>query len=200
MDHVTFSEAVERLAGRIGYEVHYEDGGQASDYGNRARLLAANRSAEEFYVAQLGTVEAEPGRSFLGARGFDQSAAERFGVGFAPRGGVLGKHLLGLGYTEAEIVEAGLVGKGDRGDIYDRFRGRLVWPIRDTTGQTLGFGARKLLDDDQGPKYLNTPETPVYHKSQVLYGLDLAKKDIARGRQVVVVEGYTDVMRVILQG
>lgn len=200
MDHVTFSEAVERLAGRLGYELHYEDGGQASDYGNRARLLAANRSAEEFFVAQLATPEAAPGREFLGARGFDQSAAERFGIGFAPRGGVLGKHLMSLGYTEAEIVEAGLVGKGDRGDIYDRFRGRLVWPIRDTTGQTLGFGARKLLDDDQGPKYLNTPETPVYHKSNVLYGLDLAKKDIARGRQVVVVEGYTDVMACHLAG
>ena len=200
MDHVTFSEAVERLAARIGFEVHYEDGGQASDYGNRARLLAANKSAEEFFIAQLATPEAEPGRAFLGSRGFDQSAAERFGIGFAPRGGVLGKHLVGLGYTEAEIVEAGLVGKGDRGDIYDRFRGRLVWPIRDTTGQTLGFGARKLLDDDQGPKYLNTPETPVYHKSQVLYGLDLAKKDIARGRQVVVVEGYTDVMACHLAG
>ncbi|MGV8969858.1 MAG: DNA primase [Microbacteriaceae bacterium] len=200
MDHVTFSEAVERLAARIGYEVHYEDGGQASDFGNRARLLAANRSAEEFFIAQLATPDAEPGRAFLGSRGFDQSAAERFGIGFAPRGGVLGKYLTSLGYTEAEVVEAGLIGKGDRGDTYDRFRGRLVWPIRDTTGQTLGFGARKLLDDDQGPKYLNTPETPVYHKSQVLYGLDLAKKDIARGRQVVVVEGYTDVMACHLAG
>ncbi len=200
MDHVTFSEAVERMAARIGYELHYEDGGQASDHGNRARILAANQSAAQFYVAQLTMPEAQPGRTFLGERGFDPSAAERFGVGFAPRGGVLGKHLTTLGYTDEELVTAGLLGRGDHGDVYDRFRGRLVWPIRDVTGQTLGFGARKLLDDDHGPKYLNTAETPVYHKSQVLYGLDLARKDIARGRQVVVVEGYTDVMACHLAG
>lgn len=200
MDHVSFSEAVERMAARLGYELHYEDGGAAVDHGNRARILAANLAAEQFYIAQLKTAEAEPGRAFLGERGFDQSAAERFGVGFAPRGGVLSKHLKSAGFTEDELVTAGLLGRGDRGDVYDRFRGRLVWPIRDVTGQTLGFGARKLLDDDQGPKYLNTPETPVYHKSQVLYGLDLAKRDISRSRQVVVVEGYTDVMACHLAG
>ena len=200
MDHVSFSEAVERMAARIGYELHYEDGGQAIDHGNRARLLSANQAAAEFYVAQLATAEAEPGRRFLGDRGFDQSAAERFGIGFAPKSyDALGKHLKALGYTGEELVTAGLLGTGEHG-AYDRFRGRLVWPIRDVTGQTLGFGARKLLDDDGGPKYLNTPETPVYHKSQVLYGLDLAKKDIARGRQVVIVEGYTDVMACHLAG
>lgn len=200
MDHVTFSEAVERMAARIGYELHYEDGGQASDHGVRARILAANRAAEEFYIAQLKSPEAEPGRAFLGSRGFDASAAERFGVGFAPRGGALGAHLRKLGYSDEELVTVGLLGRGDRGDVYDRFRGRLVWPIRDITGATLGFGARKLLDDDNGPKYLNTPETAVYHKSQVLYGLDLARKDISRSRQVVVVEGYTDVMACHLAG
>jgi DNA primase len=200
MDHVTFSEAVERMAARIGYELHYEDGGQASDHGVRARILAANKAAEDFFIAQLKTAEAEPGRAFLGSRGFDASAAERFGVGFAPRGGALAKHLKLQGYSEEELVTAGLLGRGDRGDVYDRFRGRLVWPIRDITGATLGFGARKLLDDDNGPKYLNTPETAVYHKSQVLYGLDLARKDISRGRQVVVVEGYTDVMACHLAG
>jgi DNA primase len=200
MDHVSFSEAVERLASRIGFELHYEDGGAATDHGNRARILSANQAAADFFIAQLSTPEAEPGRAFLGQRGFDAAAAQRFGVGFAPRGGALARHLKTLGYSEDELVTAGLLGKGERGDVYDRFRGRLVWPIRDATGQTLGFGARKLLDDDNGPKYLNTPETPVYHKSQVLYGLDLAKKDIARGRQVVVVEGYTDVMACHLAG
>ncbi len=200
MDHVSFSEAVERMAARFGYELHYEDGAQASDFGNRSRLLAANKAAEDFFVSRLTSPEAEPGRAFLGARGFDAPAAQRFGVGFAPRGGALGKHLTSLGFTDDELVEAGLLGRGERGDLYDRFRGRLVWPIRDVTGATLGFGARKLLDDDNGPKYLNTPETPVYHKSQVLYGLDLARKDIARGRQVVVVEGYTDVMACHLAG
>ncbi len=200
MDHVSFAEAVERMAARIGFELHYEDGGAAPDHGNRARLLAANKAAEDFFVSQLETPEAEPGRVFLGQRGFDPAAAQRFSVGFAPRGGVLGKHLKSLGFSEEELITAGLIGKGDRGDVYDRFRGRLIWPIRDVTGQTVGFGARKLLDDDQGPKYLNTPDTPIYHKSQVLYGLDLAKRDISRGRQVVVVEGYTDVMACHLAG
>lgn len=89
--------------------------------------------------------------------------------------------------------------EGNRG-IYDRFRGRLIWPIRDIAGDTIGFGARKLYEDDQGPKYLNTPETTLYKKSQVLYGIDLAKRSIAKDRQLVVVEGYTDVMACHLAG
>lgn len=200
MDHVSFSEAVERMAARIGFELHYEDGGAATDHGIRARILAANQTAADFYMGQLTSPEAEQARAFLGARGFDLGAAERFGLGFAPRGGALGKMLASLGHTDEESIAAGLLGRGDRGDVYDRFRGRLIWPIRDATGATLGFGARKLLDDDQGPKYLNSPETVVYHKSQVLYGLDLAKRDIARSRQVVIVEGYTDVMACHLAG
>ena len=94
---------------------------------------------------------------------------------------------------------AGLVSQGQRG-VYDRFRGRVIWPIRDVTGQVIGFGARRLYDDDNGPKYLNTPETTIYHKAQVLYGLDLAKRDISRDHRVVVVEGYTDVMACHLAG
>ncbi|GLI29017.1 DNA primase [Agromyces rhizosphaerae] len=200
MDHVTFTEAVERLAGRIAFELHYEDGGRAEEHGNRARLLAANQAAAEFFVERLGAPDAEPGRKFLGQRGFDAEAARRFGVGYAPKSwDALLKHLRGKGFRDDEIAAAGLVSSGDRGH-YDRFRGRLVWPIRDITGQTVGFGARRLLDDDKGPKYLNTPETPVYHKAQVLYGLDLAKRDISRGRRVVVVEGYTDVMACHLAG
>ncbi|RII96049.1 DNA primase, partial [Clavibacter michiganensis] len=200
MDHVTFAEAVERMAQRIGYQLHYEDGQAATDQGNRSRLLGANEAAAEFFVEQLGSEEAEIGRTFLGERGFDQGAAQRFGVGFAPQSwDALSSHLKAKGYTEAELVTAGLLSQGDRG-AYDRFRGRLVWPIRDLTGATVGFGARRLREDDKGPKYLNTPETPVYHKSSVLYGLDLAKRDVSRGRQVVVVEGYTDVMACHLAG
>ena len=201
MDHATFTEAVERMAARIGFELHYEDGGGANpEQGNRARILKANQAAAEFFVTQLGSPEAEPARVFLGERAFDAQAAGRFGIGFAPQSfSALGTHLKAQGFTEAELVTAGLLSQGDRG-AYDRFRGRLVWPIRDVTGQTLGFGARRLLEDDRGPKYLNTPETPVYHKSSVLYGLDLAKRDISRGRQVVVVEGYTDVMACHLAG
>jgi DNA primase len=203
MDHVSFSEAVERLAGRVGLELHYEDGGGAApDHGNRARLLAANQAAADFFVEKLASPGAEVGRTFLGERGFDSLAAERFGIGFAPKSwDELTNHLRGRGFSTEELTAAGLVSsrEGSSG-VYDRFRGRLVWPIRDITGQTIGFGARKLLDDDKGPKYLNTPETPVYHKAQVLYGLDLAKRDISRGHQVVVVEGYTDVMACHLAG
>ncbi len=200
MDHVSFTEAVERLAGRVGLTLHYEDGGATPELGNRARILAANTAAEEFFSQKLAAPEADVGHRFLGERGFDAAAAAHFGIGFAPKSwDELTKHLRGRGFSQDELAAAGLVSAGDRG-VYDRFRGRLVWPIRDVTGQTIGFGARKLLDDDNGPKYLNTPETPVYHKAQVLYGLDLAKREIARSRQVVVVEGYTDVMACHLAG
>ncbi|MFT4229026.1 MAG: DNA primase [Microbacterium sp.] len=202
MDHVSFQEAVERLAARIGYALHYEEGGAPSETSGRTRLYAANAAASDFFRSQLMTADAETGRRFLGERGFDAGAAAHFGVGYAPKGwDGLTNALTAQGFTREELSAAGLVSQGQRG-VYDRFRGRLVWPIRDVTGQTIGFGARRLYDDDKGPKYLNTPETPVYHKAQVLYGLDLAKRDIARGdpRRVVVVEGYTDVMACHLAG
>ncbi|ROQ41178.1 DNA primase [Frondihabitans sp. PhB188] len=200
MDHTTFQEAVERMAARVGFTLHYEDGGQASDHGNRARLLAANQAAGEFFVEHLTAPDADPARRFLGERGFDPAAAARFGTGFAPKSfDALRSHLKGRGFSDEELVTAGLLSQGDRSP-YDRFRGRLLWPIRDVTGATIGFGARRLLDDDQGPKYLNTPETPIYHKSQVLYGLDLARRDISKQKQVVIVEGYTDVMACHLAG
>jgi DNA primase len=201
MDHLSFTDAVERLAGRIGFALHYEEGGgPAPETSGRARLYAANIAAAEFFASQLSSAEAEAGRRFLGERGFDAGAASHFGVGYAPRGWEgMTKALTAQGFTRDELAAAGLVSQGQRG-VYDRFRGRLVWPIRDVTGQTVGFGARKLYDDDQGPKYLNTPETPIYRKSQVLYGLDLAKRDISREDRVVVVEGYTDVMACHLAG
>ncbi|WP_022906393.1 MULTISPECIES: DNA primase [unclassified Curtobacterium] len=200
-DHTTFQEAVERMAAKIGFTLHYEEGdGPRTDYNARARLIAANEAAQQFYVSQLTTAAAEPARQFLGERGFDPAAAQHFGVGFAPKSyDALRDHLRGRGFTIDEIVSAGLVSQGDRSP-YDRFRGRLMWPIRDVTGATIGFGARRLLDDDKGPKYLNTPETPIYHKSQVLYGLDLARRDISKQKQVVIVEGYTDVMACHLAG
>ncbi|MFT4029643.1 MAG: DNA primase [Protaetiibacter sp.] len=202
VDHLSFQEAVERMAARAGIELHYEDGGAAaSDHGNRARLLAANAAAERFYREQLAEAAAQPGRDFLGSRGFDQAAAERFGVGYAPKSfDALKNALTRQGFTLDELTSSGLLSSGDRGNSYDRFRGRVVWPIRDVTGQTIGFGARRLFDDDQGPKYLNTPETLVFHKSQLLYGLDLARRDIAKTKQLVIVEGYTDVMACHLAG
>ncbi|MFD1719535.1 DNA primase [Georgenia deserti] len=204
IDHLPFAEAVEHLAAKVGVQLRYEDdGGRArprEEPGRRQRLIEAHRVAEEYYTAQLDTPAAAPARQFLAERGFDRQAATTFGVGFAPTGwDNLLRHLRGRGFTEAELTASGLVSQGNRG-IYDRFRGRLVWPIRDITGETVGFGARKLMEDDPGPKYLNTPETPIYKKSQVLYGLDMAKRAIAKERKVVVVEGYTDVMAAHLAG
>ncbi|WP_146363421.1 DNA primase [Arthrobacter yangruifuii] len=205
MDHGTFSETVEKLAARLGYELHYEDGGtgpRREDVGKRQRLLDAHKVAAEFFRSQLGTQGAAAARSFLQERGFDPAAAEHFGVGYAPQGwDSLLKHLTSKGFTREELAETGMFSTGsDASRFYDRFRGRLIWPIRDLTGAVIGFGARKLYEDDQGPKYLNTPETPLYKKSQVLYGIDLAKRDIAKTRQLVVVEGYTDVMACHLAG
>jgi len=206
VDGVTFVEAVERLAGRIGHQLRYEEGGAPrpqQDVGRRQRLLDAHRIAAEFYAEQLFTPGAEVGRRFLVERGFDRAAAATFGVGFAPTGwDALTKHLRGRGFTDDELVTGGLASRGQNASRgpFDRFRGRLVWPIRDTTGATIGFGARKLLEDDNGPKYLNTPDSPLYRKSSVLYGLDLAKREVARSKQVVVVEGYTDVMACHLAG
>jgi DNA primase len=200
LDHLTFTEAVERLAARIGYALHYEDGGAAPEMSGRTRLYAANAAAAEFFRGQLAAPEADIARRFLGERGFDAGAAAHFGVGYAPKGwSAMLDALTAQGFTGEELSAAGLVSQGQRG-VYDRFRGRVVWPIRDVTGQVLGFGARRLFDDDNGPKYLNTPETIIYKKAQVLYGLDLAKRDIGRSHRVVVVEGYTDVMACHLAG
>jgi len=204
VEHLTFAEAVERLASKLGMELRYEEGGPpraGEGLGRRSRLVEAHRVAAEFYSAALVNLpEARAGRDFLRARMFDRAAADKFGVGFSPRGGEeLTGHLRGKSFTDDEIVAAGLAGRG-RG-LYDRFRGRLMWPIHDITGDVVGFGARRLFDDDRiEAKYLNTSETTIYKKSFVLYGLDMAKKAIARDRQAVVVEGYTDVMACQLAG
>ncbi len=206
IEHLPFTEAVERLAAKCGVELRYEDGGgrreEAGGAGRRTRLIEVHRVAQEFYAAYLLSAgEARAGRDFMRERGFDGAVAKRFGVGFAPRGGEeLVRHLRGKGFSDDELVTGGLAGRGTRG-LYDRFRGRLVWPIRDITGDTVGFGARRIFPDDRiEAKYLNTSETPIYKKSTVLYGLDAAKKAISSQRVAVVVEGYTDVMACHLAG
>lgn len=202
IDGLSFSEAVERMADRYGVQLRRDESG-ADDRPkgpHRRRLIEANALAAEFYAEQLGTPEAVAARQFLDQRGFDQQAALTFGVGFAPRDGeALWRHLSGRKFTSEEVIAAGLIAMGR--SLYDRFRGRLLWPIRDATGDTIGFGARRIFDDDRiDAKYLNTPETTIYKKSQVLYGIDLARREIARSSQAVVVEGYTDVMACHLAG
>ena len=205
IDHLTFTETVERLAERIGYTLRYEDSGSAPSGPsvNLSRLVAANALAAQFFQEQLNTSpDAAHGRDLLTKRGFDKEACTIFGVGYAPDSwDALTKHLRAAGYSIEELELAGLSKMGERGPI-DKFRNRLTWPIRDISGYVVGFGARKLASDeeDQGPKYLNTSETPIYKKSQVLYGLDMAKKEIAKKRQVVIVEGYTDVMAAHMAG
>ena len=202
IDGLSFGEAVERLADKYAIQLRREDG-EAPERPRgpaRGRLIEANKVAQQFYAEQLETVEAVAAREFLTGRDFDQDAAATFGIGFAPRdGGALARHLRGRGFSDEETIAAGLVAMGR--SAYDRFRGRLLWPIRDASGDTIGFGARRIFDDDKiEAKYLNTSETVLYKKSHVLYGIDLARRDMARSSQAVVVEGYTDVMACHLSG
>src|SRR5271165_6057980 len=202
MEHVSFVEAVERLADRVGYTITYSGGTAVQrDRGSRSRLIAANAAAQEFYAAALNSDEAEPARRYLIDRNFDGEAARHFGCGFALSGwDTLTKHLLRKGFEYKELEAAGLSREGRRGPM-DRFHRRLLWPIRASGGEVIGFGARRIFDDDpMEAKYVNTPETVLYKKSSVLFGIDLAKRDIAKGHQAVVVEGYTDVMAMHLAG
>jgi DNA primase len=203
IDGLGFTETVERLAEKTGVQLRYVDGGPQRPSGGpqRPRLIEAHKHAAAWYAEQLATPDAMAARQFLDQRGFDQDAAATFGVGFSPRGGEdLVRHLRQQGFRDDELVTSGLAGDNNRG-LYDRFRGRLMWPIRDSSGDVIGFGARRIFDDDRiEAKYLNTPETPIYKKSQVLYGIDLARREIARASQAVIVEGYTDVMACHLAG
>ncbi|GFG75394.1 DNA primase [Mycobacterium botniense] len=203
IEHVSFVEAVEQLADRIGYSISYAGAATSvpRDRGTRSRLVAANTAAAEFYAAALKSEEAAPARRFLSERNFDADAAGRFGCGFAPSAwDSLTKHLQRKGFDFKELEAAGLSRHGKHGPI-DRFHRRLLWPIRTPAGEVIGFGARRLFDDDPiEAKYVNTPETSLYKKSSALFGIDLAKRDIAKGHQAVVVEGYTDVMAMHLAG
>ncbi|WP_411206374.1 DNA primase [Corynebacterium callunae] len=196
MEHISFPEAVEICAEKIGYQINYQGGGPGNreEPGTRQRLIAANKAAHQFYREQLETPEAQPARDFLLQRGFSQQHIYQFECGYAPAGwDTLTKHLLKKGFEYKELEAAGLSKMGKRGPI-DQFQRRLLWPIKNLSGDVIGFGARKLFDDDKMGKYMNTPETLLYKKSKVLFGLDTAKKAIAASHQAVVVEGYTDVM------
>jgi DNA primase len=203
-DHLTFVESVERLAARAGIQLRYLEAGPGpvrQQPGQKQRLVAAHTAAAAFYADQLGTPPARLAREFLAERGFDKASAEKYGCGFAPDSwDALTQHLRQKGFTPQELLTAGLARQARSGSLIDRFRRRLLWPIRELSGDVIGFGARKLFDDDDGPKYLNTPETPLYKKSHVLYGIEHAKREIARQGRAVIVEGYTDVMACHLAG
>ena len=190
IDHLSFAEAVELLAGRANVELHYEDDGgrrhRRARPGQRRPAGPAGRGQHRGGGLLRRAAGHARGRARPGSSSPSAASTARwpldFGCGFAPGGwDALTRHLRGKGFTQAELVTGGLAKESSRGTLIDRFHRRLVWPIRDITGDVIGFGARKLMDDDPGPKYLNTPETPLYKKSTVLYGIERAKRDIARG-------------------
>jgi DNA primase len=202
VEQLAFGEAVERLAARAGIELRYEAGGYVpgQETGLRRRLIEAHRQAQEFYAEKLHGSSARIAQSFLAERGFTVDDADKFGVGYSPADwDELTRHLRARKFTDDELLKGGLARRSSRGTLIDMFRGRLMWPVRDITGETIAFGARKLNPEDD-PKYLNTAETQLFKKSQVLYGADLAKREIAKRRQAVIVEGYTDVMACHMSG
>jgi DNA primase len=202
IENLSFAEAVERLAARAGIELRYEQGGRVpgGDHSQRRRLIEAHHAAADFYLERISAPQAGSARAFLSSRGFAEADWARFGIGYAPaEWDALARHLRGRGFTDEELVRGGLAKQGRRGPI-DAFRNRLIWPIRDLHGDVIAFGARKLAEDEDGPKYLNTTATPLFNKSDVLYGADLARRDIGQRRQAVIVEGYTDVMACHLAG
>lgn len=201
--NLSFVEAVEFLADKVGFQLRYSgtSSGDGEGRSKRKALIEMHKIASEFYQKQLSTPAAEQGRKYLSERQFTEEDISEFSIGYAPNGwDSLLNVLKGKGFSEDDILLAGLATKNESGKVYDRFRDRLTWTIFNTTGEPVGFGARKLSESDQGPKWLNTPETPIYKKSEVLYGLSKARTAIGKDQVAVVVEGYGDVMACHLSG
>lgn len=196
VENLPFPEAVEWLARKMNFELHYEESrpGEEQNRGMKARLIQANAEASKFFHKTLmDSPDALQARRYLEGRGFDRAVAERWQIGYAPGRDALCKHLLSKGFSEDEILKADLGRKSDNdGSLYDFFRQRITFPTWSLQGDVVAFGARAL--GDQQPKYLNTSDTPVFSKSRVMYGLDRAKSSLGRGNSAVVVEGYTDVI------
>ncbi len=188
-----FTEAVEFLARRAGVTLKV-DPLAAKRRGERESLVEATEVAVGFYTARLKTAaDAGPARSYLRGRGYDADVVETFSLGYSPDAwDELVKHMRGKGIADKAMLRSGLASRSRKGGLIDRFRGRVMFPIFDVRGDAVGFGARVL--DGEGPKYLNSAESPIYHKSRLLYGLNWAKSEIVRKDTAVVVEGYTDVI------
>ena len=196
LESLTFVEAVERLAEKVGVRLTYEQQSAADRQaaGRKQRLIAAHREAVAFYHALLmDSPEAKAAREYLKGRGLSKETVAAFSLGWAPaRWDDLCRHLAKKRFTEPELIEGGLALRSERGGLIDRFRGRVMFPTFDVAGEPVAFGGRVL--DDSTPKYLNTADTPIFHKGRVLYGLNWAKKAVATAGRIVVVEGYTDVI------
>lgn len=192
IDGLSFAEAAERLAGRYGVQLRHEGTQKTGD--SRKPLLDAVAEAAAFFKDQLmKSPEATGARRYIEARGFSSDDAKEWGLGYSPSSQeTLFRMLLAKRFTAKQIVDSGLARVNESGEHRDHFRGRLMFPINDITGSTVGFGARAL--GSEAPKYVNSPETPVYHKAKILFGLDRARRTISVSGQAVVTEGYTDVV------
>jgi DNA primase len=204
VEHLEFTEAVERLAKEAGVSLRYE-GDTPPDRRASSRRQSLHRANEEaaalYHKTLLDRPEGEDARRYLGSRGLDREAIEQFGIGYAPRYADFLLRRSARSFSPEILVEAGLALRDASGSVRDRFRGRITFPVRDLSGRAVGIGARILPGDrDEGPKYLNSPETPVYRKAEVLYNLDRAKAAVSRAGEIVVVEGYTDVIALVRSG
>ncbi len=188
-----FPEAVEVLARRVGYKLTAARSGG----GVRAKLLSACEDATKFYAHVLKSEPGRGAREYLKRRGLEE-LVEEFKLGYSPDWSSVIKFLKGRKIKEDEMLKAGIAGRSERGTLYDRFKGRLIFPILDTQGRPIGFGGRVL--DSSNPKYLNSPETPLYHKGSVLYGLSQAKAAFLKTEAALVVEGYTDLLALAKAG
>jgi DNA primase len=204
VEHLDFTEAVERLAKDAGVTLRYE-GDSAAERRAMSRRQSLNRANEQafdlYHRVLLDGREGEDARTYLAERGIEREMIEAFGIGYAPRYADFLLRRLARGASPELLVEAGLAVKDDRGQVRDRFRGRVTFPVHDLSGRAVGIGARVLPGDrDDGPKYLNSPETPIYRKAEVLYNLNRAKQAVAKTGQIVIVEGYTDVIALVRAG
>ncbi len=199
-EHLDFVEAVERLAARAGITLRYDSANVGKDRKRKERLSEVVGAAIAFYHRLLVEApEGGPARKHLRSRNFDGDAARRFQLGWAPEGfDSLSVHLQRDGFERKDVVDAGLAFVNRANKLQDQFRSRLMFPIYDSRGEPAGFGGRAL--GDQMPKYKNSPETPIYQKSRLLYGLNWAKGEIVARGDVVICEGYTDVMAFALAG
>src|SRR5215207_7481749 len=200
IEHLDFVEAIERLAARAGITLRYDTVAVGKDRKRKERLSEVVGAAIAFYHRLLVEApEGGPGRKHLRNRNFDGDAARRFQLGWAPDGfDALSVHLQREGFERKDIQDAGLAFVNRANKLQDQFRSRLMFPIYDARGEPAGFGGRAL--GDQMPKYKNSPETPIYQKSRLLYGLNWAKGEIVARGDVVICEGYTDVMAFALAG
>ena len=191
VEHVEFRDALQELAKRAGIELAHAPSLPPEVDAHRNRLIELNEMAAAFYANVLRTTApGAAGRQVLEQRGVSIEIAERFGLGFAPDGDALGRYLGQRGVDPAMAAEAGLITERDVGGYRDRFRNRLLFPIRTREGRVVGFGGRAL--GDAMPKYLNSPQSVIFDKSALLFGLDLAQEATRRADQVVIVEGYMD--------